>query len=87
MLQKKAVQAPRERNSWNKAISASDSHSRKCRRCYSKPMPISTARDTGLLNSLDYDPYPICKKAEELHRAEVAAMNAYRTAGGLLPCH
>lgn len=73
------MELKKRKQAWATAITAADRHMRKCKRCYKK---IPMAREMGI------DPYRhggFCPEARRLHDAEVAAMRAYREAGGVLP--
>jgi hypothetical protein len=66
---------------WDRAISAVDHHSRVCVACGKRVHRLDVARATGTLGVLD--PYGLCGKAEGLYAGERRAMEEYRKLGGL----
>jgi hypothetical protein len=68
---------------WNRAISETDVHARRCRVCARRRHPEALAKATGTLVSID--PFRPCREAVRLHAAEVAARLAYQAVGGTFP--
>jgi len=66
---------------WDRAITLSDQHSRSCSACNKRIHRHDVAKATGTLAAID--PYTPCHTAARLYQTEREAMLAYRALGSL----